>query len=98
MKCSRCETETEAYIFINSDCVCVDCLRNLDALKLKPSENLDDQPKTLRDEFAMAALTGMLAANPQGVPGMNEDNVDEIMAREAYASADAMLAERKKKV
>lgn len=49
---------------------------------------------TLRDWFAGMALQGMLATNPQG---MKEENIDQILAREAreaYASADAMLAHR----
>lgn len=54
------------------------------------------EPKgmSLRDYFAGMALQGMLAANPGKVPGMTADNVDQIIAREAYASADAMLKQR----
>ncbi len=48
--------------------------------------------KTLRDEFAMAALTGLIAlyAHPlsKGGPGV------EYAATGAYAYADAMLAAR----
>jgi hypothetical protein len=42
---------------------------------------------TLRDWFAGQALTGLLMANYQ---------VDDVVAREAYDAADAMLAAREK--
>jgi hypothetical protein len=45
---------------------------------------------TLRDQFAMAALTG-LSANPQ------YDWTWERMAEHAYIAADAMLETRKEK-
>lgn len=44
---------------------------------------------TLRDQFAMAAMTGMLA-NP------NNGGTYELLAEAAYGYADAMLAERAK--
>ncbi len=47
-------------------------------------------PKTLRDELAMAALTGLLSASK----GAGVINGDEL-ARNAYRFADAMLAARK---
>lgn len=43
---------------------------------------------SLRDWFAGMALQGILSANY---------NVDQTVAREAYASADAMIAERAKR-
>lgn len=57
-----------------------------------PNDNFGTirQPtKTLRDEFAMAALTGMLSANRLG-------HADK-EAERAYAFADAMLAAREVK-
>lgn len=45
--------------------------------------------KTLRDEFAMAALTGMLASDM--------DAEDATFARASYTFADAMMLERSKK-
>lgn len=42
---------------------------------------------TMRDQIAMAALTGMLAANYSG----------DRVAKSAYKIADAMLAARKEK-
>lgn len=48
-----------------------------------------EQPKTLRDEFAMAALQGM-------VTGPQQPWKPEIVAGEAYALADAMMAERER--
>lgn len=47
---------------------------------------------TLRDRFAMAALTGLLAGPSDGMPGFLE-----AVAKAAYFMADAMLAERSKK-
>ena len=44
--------------------------------------------KTLRDEIAIAVLTGMLAGIPKGVEGA------DAMARKAYRWADAMLKAR----
>lgn len=53
--------------------------------------------KTLRDEFAMAALTGWLASSPlikgRSIRGTEEDA--ESMASSAYVYADAMLQARK---
>ena len=49
----------------------------------------DTPHKTLRDEFAMAALTGILASN-RAVPS-------EVYARDAYLMADLMLDYRKNK-
>jgi hypothetical protein len=46
---------------------------------------------SLRDWFAGQALTGMLLA-PTAVP---RDRAAEIIARSAYAMADALLAARK---
>ncbi len=42
----------------------------------------------LRDEFAMAALTGLLAAN------VDYDRQPEQAAKRAYTLADAMLKQR----
>lgn len=65
--------------------------------KLKPSE-----AKTLRDEFAMGAMTGLLS-NSEGVVQkspmsgtgyVNGDN--ETVSAWAYGLADAMLKERSK--
>jgi len=51
-------------------------------------------PKTLRDEFAMAAMQGELAAQGEGVgqwlPPFGS------LAKNCYEIADAMLAEREK--
>lgn len=49
---------------------------------------------SLRDYFAAAAMQGILAANAKMPIGINEANIDEIVAQEAYASADAMLKAR----
>lgn len=48
------------------------------------------ETKTLRDEFAMAALTGLIQIqNP-------EDVITEVIAMNAYEIADAMLRVRNK--
>ena len=49
--------------------------------------NLKSERATLRDQFAMAALTGMLAANYSG----------DRVAKSAYQVADYMLEARKEK-
>lgn len=55
----------------------------------KSEKQLPEQ-KTLRDEFAMAALTGLIA-NPQNMNALKQN------AEAAYRYADAMLEARKKK-
>ena len=58
-------------------------------------ERLDKySPKTLRDEFAMAALQGELAAQGE-VVGIWLSPF-ESLTKHCYAVADAMLAEREK--
>jgi len=47
--------------------------------------NRTDPASTLRDQFAMSALTGLVAHCPP-----------EAIARQAYALADAKIAERNK--
>lgn len=47
--------------------------------------------KTLRDEFAIAALTGILARS-------SRTQNDEAVAEDAYEIADAMLEARKAKL
>ena len=49
---------------------------------------------TLRDWFAGMALQGMLCANAPAMDEVTDQNVDAVLAREAYASADAMLKAR----
>lgn len=61
----------------------------------------EDKPKTLRDEFAMAALTGFLSTEamfPATVKAAQEAKCtsEAFLAAAAYGMADAMLAERKK--
>jgi hypothetical protein len=45
-----------------------------------------------RDEFAMAALTGLLASNARG--GLHHSSPFAVAAEAAYAFADAMLKQR----
>lgn len=53
---------------------------------------------TLRDQFAMAALTGLCASMPQGhwVDVRNGAIGGVLLSKSAYMYADAMLAERQK--
>lgn len=51
----------------------------------------------LRDWFAGMALQGMLCANAQAAEEVTDKNVDSVIAREAFASADAMLSAREAK-
>lgn len=53
--------------------------------------------KTLRDEFAMAALTGWIANTDQVTPRAGE-TLGQMGTRLAYGWADAMMAERAKGV
>ncbi len=48
---------------------------------------------TLRDWFAGLAMQGMLSSN-HNIPGSTEQNIDAIVAAEAYRTADFMLIER----
>jgi len=59
-------------------------------------EDTDQGRVRLRDWLAGMALQGMLCANSQAMPEVSDKNVDAVLAREAYLSADAMLAERVK--
>lgn len=49
----------------------------------------------LRDKFAMAALTGMLA-DPEGTV-YSDNDTRNLIAKRAYALADAMLRARQEK-
>jgi hypothetical protein len=55
-----------------------------------------NETKTLRDEFAMAALTGLLSIPDTYKAASNEPEADKWIARGAYELADAMMAQRKK--
>lgn len=46
------------------------------------------EEKTLRDEFAMTAITGMLASDPE------QDLSNELLAMYAFKIADAMMKVR----
>ena len=52
--------------------------------------------KTLRDEFAMAAMREALAHKSGVHPADINDKGREVIAEAAYAMADAMLAAREK--
>lgn len=57
--------------------------------------NLHQEGMTLRDYFAAAALTGMLA-NPNVSSAIKGDDASEVLATQAFKDADAVLAERSK--
>ena len=62
---------------------------NSEILERLSASGIIGSNKTIRDEFAMAALTGMLAA---GDYAYDHDNA----SRDAYLYADAMLGQRQK--
>ena len=49
-----------------------------------------------REYFAAKAMQGILSANAPAMEEVNDKNVDYVVAREAVASADALLAELEK--
>lgn len=59
--------------------------------------------KTLRDEIAIAALTGLYAsrdlqmATLHDAGGVGQGNFEDVMAKQAYRQADAFLAAREVK-
>ncbi len=67
-------------------------------------ENLANHARVMREErrdkFASAALTGLLALNADTEPGAFGDKrqTDAAFAASAYDLADAMLAERERRV
>ena len=58
-------------------------------------EIIPDPGPTLRDQFAMAALTGLMQGLPQGW-GNDIDQIATDRCSDAYIFADAMLAERER--
>jgi hypothetical protein len=59
----------------------------------------DAEQKTLRDEFAMAAMHGLLASEPHNVNytfAGEEGTVADQVAQDAFRMADAMMQERMK--
>ena len=66
------------------NCGCTDGVSHSPDCHAEPT----DAPKTLRDRFAMAALTGLCANQPHVMARLH--------ATEAYEFADAMMEARKK--
>lgn len=60
-------------------------------MKMPEKKSCCDDKPDLRDLFAMAALTGILARSPDDAPYCDD------IAETAYEYADYMLAEREKK-
>lgn len=61
-----------------------------DSPHVKTVKNADAEAVTLRDQFAMAALTGLLSA-------LAYKSDANFVAKEAYIAADAMLKAREAK-
>ena len=90
----------------NGDCIYPELgmnLRQYAAIKLRVPNSgtdwLDEMIRTsLRDEFAAKAMQGVCAGNPEYMPvcvDQSDDPSDVVLiARTAYAIADAMLAAR----
>lgn len=81
---------------MNSETALADIRQEVEIVNLKANVALQDEA-TLRDQFAMAALTGCLAYSyvcPS--KGNYHENCDAInTAKAAYGYADAMLEARK---
>jgi cytochrome c-type biogenesis protein CcmE len=60
--------------------------QEIEIAELKNAFAMARQKKTLRDEFAMAAITGVM--------NKYESILPELIAKDAYAVADAMMKER----
>ena len=71
-----------------------------DNMEPKPSTRTDDggpaSSMSKRDEFAKAAMQGILAGSCGGCSGTKCDECSVSMAKTAYGHADAMIAERSK--
>lgn len=96
--------DTIVEVELRAGMTCIDSAKNLrwvhfdwpgDITRYRISQFSSDAgaTKTLRDEFAMAALTGLLAGlyRHSGTPNLSE------VPAEALRIADAMLAARKEK-
>lgn len=63
-------------------------------------ESIDSKSPTLRDQFAMAALTSLIgniqAINEARKKVVNLITIENVLSEMAYKQADAMLAEREK--
>ena len=66
--------------------------RNERSMNAEILARIADDPRTLRDDIAIAALTGLLAT----APAMKGDTADEAIALACYRMADLLLAERAK--
>lgn len=84
-KCTKCGEEFEDFD-IGKKHTCPVPLTASHPIKLTVYENV-----TVRDQFAMAALTGLISALQM------KSNKDDLIVEAAYDFADLMLAERAKK-
>lgn len=80
------------YFMHCTGCRQVSCAQAQECLGRAPGPN---EP-TLRDKFAMAALGGIVLRRWEDESGNVPGDVHERWAKAAYATADAMLAERAK--
>ena len=62
-------------------------------LKQPAEPFIDQQMLSRRDMFAAMAMNGILAANAKCADEVTDKNVDQVVARESVASADALIAE-----
>lgn len=77
--CSKCGKESTVFRIIFDQILCDKCTHI-------------EIPLTLRDQFAMAALTGFTSL--QIDPDADDGDI-EMIARDCYALSDAMLEARK---
>jgi hypothetical protein len=59
------------------------------------SSDIPFEPVTLRDQFAMAALTGILANGEYIYRGDSKDSYELLVLKYAYKLSDAMMEARK---
>jgi hypothetical protein len=75
-----------------------DALHNAKAELEAIAESEDEDRESRRDFFAAAALTGIMAANPDMALGAaSPGTIAKVLSEAAYMQADAMLAAREGK-
>lgn len=100
-------TEREYMEYLRAQCESVGADTNVEGLEnprlaLACRYALADSKISLRDRFAMAALTGLatqqetLLANQDLLAEFGTAGIDKLQANKAYRLADAMLAKRSK--
>lgn len=90
---SRWHTDKASDYYWGSDSLGEDIIRYR-VVEYKAERDPDTSVKTLRDEFAMAALGGLLGGSWDHL-NLDDNALCSLWAEGAYIIADAMLAARK---